>query len=116
MKRPLAQKDSTQYHGSESRHHCGFGAAAVAFFAAGLAHSRTLYSMPEAVRRSPAAGVLPHLSTRLSGWRRPSASTKSLSSLEAATSAVLLHLRRGWWRRRWAPDGGGEGGGEGVGR
>jgi len=61
-----------------------------------VAHSRTLYSTPEAVRficpadSTPADNTAPHLATLLSGWSSPSAATKSLRSLTAETSVVEL--------------------------
>lgn len=67
----------------------------LAFFL-GVAHSRTLYSIPEAARfncpvdSTPADSTAPHLAILLSGWSSPSAATKSLSSLTAETSLVEL--------------------------
>ena len=74
---------------------CPYEDLPLAFFL-GAAHSRTLYSIPEAVRficpvdSTPADSTAPHLAILLSGWSSPSAATKSLSSLTAETSLVEL--------------------------
>ena len=74
---------------------CPYEDLPLAFFL-GVAHSRTQYSIPEAVRficpvdSTPADSTAPHLAILLSGWSSPSAATKSLSSLTAETSLVEL--------------------------